>query len=315
MEYKCKICIKNYSSYQSLWIHNKKYHNDNVSHDKSYISHSSVNDKPNISQTSINDKSNIYSCKYCNNTYKHFQSRWKHEKSCKEKNNEIIKLKNEIEQLKSNNKTNNKIITTNSNNNNTNNGTINNVNNTFIINKIGEETVNKLSYDDIKDIFRQHKNCLYHAISYVNFNKNIPENHNFYNSSLEGKYINVFNNDKNEIEKKNKKDFFDTILLSSINITNLLYDKIKDSVSKKKQGVLKKMVDEIRNFSHINHNKKIYITNFNEISYNNKNVVKNTWNKKINNLEITENSDDDSDNESEDSDISRDSFYYATDSD
>ena len=26
MEYKCKICDKNYSSYQSLWIHNKKFH-------------------------------------------------------------------------------------------------------------------------------------------------------------------------------------------------------------------------------------------------------------------------------------------------
>jgi hypothetical protein len=27
MEYKCIICKKDYSSYQSLWIHNKKYHN------------------------------------------------------------------------------------------------------------------------------------------------------------------------------------------------------------------------------------------------------------------------------------------------
>ena len=26
MEYICNICNKHYSSYQSLWIHNKKYH-------------------------------------------------------------------------------------------------------------------------------------------------------------------------------------------------------------------------------------------------------------------------------------------------
>jgi thymidine kinase len=26
MEYECKICIKKYSSYQSIWIHNKKFH-------------------------------------------------------------------------------------------------------------------------------------------------------------------------------------------------------------------------------------------------------------------------------------------------
>ncbi len=29
MEYKCKLCVKDYSSYQSLWIHTKKYHSDN----------------------------------------------------------------------------------------------------------------------------------------------------------------------------------------------------------------------------------------------------------------------------------------------
>jgi len=310
MEYKCKICIKVYSSYQSLWIHNKKYHNS----DPQITTKSTIipTEKP----------QNI--CLYCNKNFSRNDSRYRHEKSCKYKENtknELTELKNKIIELETkiyttNNNQRSKIINTQNNTtNNINNGTINN--NTFIINKIGEETVNKLSYDDIKDIFRQHKNCLHHAISYVNFNKDIPENHNFYNSSLEGKYINVFNNDKNEIEKKNKKDFFDTILLSSINITNLLYDKIKDSVSKKKQGVLKKMVDEIRYFSHIDHNKKIYITNFNEISYNNKNVVKSTWNKKLNNLQITEKSDNESsdDDESEDSDISRDSFYYVSDSD
>ena len=152
---------------------------------------------------------------------------------------------------------------------------------------------------------------MYHAIKYVNFNEKIPENHNFYNSSLEGKYVNVFNNDNNEIEKKNKKDFFDSILLSSINITNLLFDKIKNELSKRKQLKLANMIKEIENIAHLDNNKKIYITNFNEISYNNKKIVKNTWNKKMNDLEISEhNSSSD-----EDSDSSKDSFYYVTDSD
>ncbi len=30
MEYRCNICNKDYSSYQSLWIHNKKYHTDQI---------------------------------------------------------------------------------------------------------------------------------------------------------------------------------------------------------------------------------------------------------------------------------------------
>ena len=307
MEYKCKICIKVYSSYQSLWIHNKKYHNNDVI--KCYENVKKCYDN-------VTNQPKSLTCENCNKIFKFRSAKSVHKKSCKINNSIFIKLEETIEENKKlKEELKNKSNTQNNTTNNINNGTINN--NTFIINKIGEETVNKLSYDDIKDIFRQHKNCLHHAISYVNFNKDIPENHNFYNSSLEGKYINVFNNDKNEIEKKNKKDFFDTILLSSINITNLLYDKIKDSVSKKKQGVLKKMIDEIRHFSHIDYNKKIYITNFNEISYNNKNVVKSTWNKKLNNLQITEKSDNESsdDDESEDSDISRDSFYYVSDSD
>jgi hypothetical protein len=30
MEYKCKNCNKEYKSYQSLWNHNKKFHNHNA---------------------------------------------------------------------------------------------------------------------------------------------------------------------------------------------------------------------------------------------------------------------------------------------
>ena len=136
---------------------------------------------------------------------------------------------------------------------------------------------------------------------------------NFYNSSLEGKYINVFNNDNNEIEKKNKKDFFDSILLSSINITNLLYDKFKNDLSKKKQLKLLNIIKEIENIAYLDNNKKLYITNFNEISYNNKKIVKNTWNKKMNDLNFSE--EKSSSDEEYDSDSSKDSFYYVTDSD
>jgi hypothetical protein len=299
MEYKCNICNKLYSSYQSLWIHNKKYHNK-------------IEKNNNFEQLNNNfttTKNHI--CKFCNKQYKIQQSKWKHEQTCKNKKNITVledennKLKNEIIQLKS-------IIPTNINNGSINNGTINNITNNFVINKIGEEALNKISYDDIKDIFRQQKNCLYHAIKYVNFNEKIPENHNFYNNSLEGKYVNVYNTEKNEVEKQNKKDFYDTVLMSSLNITNLLFDKIKDNVSKVKQKKLKLMIKEIEDIANIDNYKKTYITNFNQISYNNKKIIKNTWDKKLNNVHITE---EESDNESINSDSSKDSFYYATDSD
>jgi len=252
MEYKCNICDKVYSSYQSLWIHNKKFHNPTI------ITNHHI---PSNDQSSNNQK-----CKYCNKMFSHYNNKWRHEKTCKNKeskDNKIDLLEKEIIELKNMITTtnNSKIINKNTNNtNNINHGTINN--NTFIINKIGEESISKLKFKDIKNIFREQKNCLYHAIKYVNFNDKIPENHSFYNSSLEGKYINVFNNDNNEIEKKNKKDFFDSILLSSINITNLLYDKFKNDLSKKKQLKLQNMIKEIENIAHLDNNKKLYITNF-----------------------------------------------------
>ena len=292
----CNICSKKYTSYKSLWNHNKKFHPPIIVN----CGTADVNCGTNTSKT--------YDCLFCKKKFNDRSNRLKHQKICKNKTTELTELKDKIKELESKINTNNKVINKNTINN-INNGTINN----FIINKIGEESISKLKFKDIKNIFREQKNCLYHAIKYVNFNEKIPENHNFYNSSPEGKYINVFNNDNNEIEKKNKKDFFDSILLSSINITNLLYDKFKDELSKKKQLKLSNMIKEIKNIAHLDNNKKLYITNFNEISYNNKKVVKNTWNKKMNDQEVSERNE--SSEEDYDSDSSKDSFYYVTDSD
>ena len=167
MEYKCTICNKLYSSYQSLWIHNKKFHEKSNS-----ITAHNTHFTPIITQSN---------CKYCKKKFTRNYNAIRHEKTCKNKVievSEITELKKEITELKNmittKNTTNNKIINTTNNNNN---GTINNITNNFVINKIGEESISKLKFKDIKNIFREQKNCLYHAIKYVNFNDKIPENH------------------------------------------------------------------------------------------------------------------------------------------
>jgi hypothetical protein len=296
----CNICNKMYASYKSLWNHNKKFHNTG-SHNVVIGSHSGSHSVV-ISEQNSN---NLLSCKYCNILFQNRSNRWRHEKSCKTNKTKIDQLENKIIELQ------NKITTTNNTNIINNNPQFNQQFNNIIINKVGEESLNKLTYENIKNIFREHKNCLHHTIKYVNFNENIPENHNFYNNSLEGKYVNVFNVDKKEIEKKNKKDFYDTVLLSAINIMTTLYDKIKDSVSKIKQQKLLNMINELKDISFIDNTKQIYLTNINEISYNNKQIVKNTWTNKNNSSTITDYYDDNL----SDSDSSKDSFYYLTDSD
>ena len=80
----CIICNKLYSSYQSLWIHNKKFHVTNVQKCTSSIIKS-------------------YICKYCLKNYSSRQNKWNHEQKCKNKENkidDINKLKQTINKFK-----------------------------------------------------------------------------------------------------------------------------------------------------------------------------------------------------------------------
>jgi hypothetical protein len=124
-----------FSSASSIWNHRTKFH----------ISEGLIEHQPIISQTSANnnhasvnkistqlDEAKIYNCRKCNKTYKHIQSRFKHELKC-DKTMEIIST---INNTNSHNTTNN-----------TNNGTINNTsNNTIVINNFNEDNIKYLCY-------------------------------------------------------------------------------------------------------------------------------------------------------------------------
>ena len=85
----CKTCNKTYSSYSSLWNHNKNIHKNTV-----------IECIPNVSKSNqnVNNVEKLYTCKYCNNNYSTRQNRWKHEKKCqiifeeKEKQNNEVKI-------------------------------------------------------------------------------------------------------------------------------------------------------------------------------------------------------------------------------
>lgn len=87
MEYNCKSCKKEYSSYQSLWIHNKKYHSVLIPHNSS------------ITKT--------HKCKNCAKILSRIDNLHRHEKKCNKKTEElqqthIQKLETKIEQLEKN---------------------------------------------------------------------------------------------------------------------------------------------------------------------------------------------------------------------
>jgi len=91
----CNICNKKFSSYKSIWNHNKKFHNcdDNITQTNNEII-----------QTKDNNQSiDSLICKFCKKVLSHRNSRWRHEKTCKNKSQIIIIDKNEYNNLQNKN--------------------------------------------------------------------------------------------------------------------------------------------------------------------------------------------------------------------
>lgn len=113
--FRCNICDKLYKSYQSLWNHNRKFHNNNNNHNviiQSSKSNPSVIQKssksnPKVIQHSSQNNSNIFCCSFCSKTFKYKQGKWKHEQKCSIENNKdkiINDLKQTIIDLQTNQK-------------------------------------------------------------------------------------------------------------------------------------------------------------------------------------------------------------------
>ena len=74
IEYKCKKCPKEYSTYKSLWRHDALKHKVDVSPKLANL----------VADVSHKLVKNELKCNFCDNTYKHRSSKSKHEKKCKQ---------------------------------------------------------------------------------------------------------------------------------------------------------------------------------------------------------------------------------------
>ncbi len=259
----CDLCNKNYKDKSGLWYHNKKFHD--------IKSHAEVSLK---SVESKSVKNNLYSCKYCDNEYKHKQSKYKHEKTCmnKNQNNNLVtkieKLEKQIDKLK--NKPTKKII-----------NNINNIGSINTFNKIcniGEENINLLSNDEKQFIMSQGMNSIVSLIDYLNFNDKLPQHHNFYTSAINDKHVNTIDYKNNCIIKKTKKDLFDQILSS--HMTKL------ESITKNSVH-FSKIFDKLKSFIYLKQGKKEFISQLNLLSYNKKNIIIQSWDKLISDDSLT----------------------------
>jgi len=89
MEYSCKICVKKYKSYKSLWKHTNIYHKLEDNPKNNHNNHSNITQKITQNSPKVDAK---YNCRNCNKEYNFPQGRWRHEKQCKETKNNNISL-------------------------------------------------------------------------------------------------------------------------------------------------------------------------------------------------------------------------------
>ena len=203
INYNCKLCNKYYASYQSLWIHNKKFHNNMVNEKKQI-----VNDIKYLENNLVNENINKNKCKYCNKLLSCKQSKSQHHKICKQKNTivdsnidkKFEEFKNTILEIlqkdaKIHPKTLQKINKQLINNGTINNGTINNINNTFV--KFGNEQLSSLlTHNDMLKIINKNCLCIEESIKSVHFNKKLPEYNNIFITNMKDTIAYIFDGSK-----------------------------------------------------------------------------------------------------------------------
>ena len=258
VEFPCKVCNKDYSSYKSLWNHNNKFHNNNLPHTTS---------KPlNFTSNSLNFTSNSlnFECIFCNKIFNRKDNLQRHNKTCKLINNNKI---NKIEQLEEKNKElentinemkkqfslilkekgkmhhktlqkiNNQLNNT-TNSNNINSGNI--INNTFV--KFGELEYQKvLNNSQIKQILNKQYQSLEESIKQIHFNEELPEYSNIFITNMKDDLAYIFNG-KQFISVRKNEMIHELIDIHTKEI-NLSLEKNKNKLNEKYVIRLEKFLD------------------------------------------------------------------------
>jgi len=274
--YKCKKCIKEYSTYKSLWRH------DALKHKVTVVE----NVVPVVEDVVVNvvEKNDNKVCKKCNRVFCDRIYRWRHEQKCKIMDNkieEINEIKNKVAELEEIIKTNKLSKTKNINNGSINNGSINNgsinngsINNNNIINNI---TINALGRENIieklteKEKFDLLTDILFKEIPHVELIRKIFNNDKFVEdrntmiTNLQTKTCLAYNDESKKFEAKNKSEHIDNVIYYRHKDIRNLYKEMYDN-KKIKQNARKLIEDYIEQFDNLK-NTESYKKNKEEIIY------------------------------------------------
>ena len=263
-QYECKICNKSYASYQSLWIHNKKFHTIVV------LKTSRTSEK--TSETSENILKKNYNCRKCNKVFHNIKTRWSHEKICNF--NTVLIKKNQI--LKTDivkiNDQSNTIVKMNKSPNN--NSIIQN--NIFIQNPINDNTI---TFNDKKIKYFSYKDQLYFKAKDIMQIIGYEDTKQFIRNNIDDKHKiilkNFINNNQVDYELKN---FLENQEPKTIYINKNGYDEIIKKTSKDTKNfnnwfnnIYLKLTNKIKSNEMILYNNMIDTNNF-TLFYDNINI-------------------------------------------
>ncbi len=289
--YTCNICNKNYKSYKTLWKHNKDFHTQ-----KNDLLHTKNTQNIHSLSTSERPKKTLRTiCNYCKLEYASYNSVMRHEKKCKEKNNDIIDISNNtiseqitkilqkdnvnkmtinkinklLSQLNINNTTNNINNTTTNNNN----GIINN--NTFNIIQLGEEDLTDfLTKKEIIGILNKKKNALLELLKVGHFNPKYPQLHSIILTDRNKNNMYVYSKKRKEFIIKNKDEVINDLIDYKVHDIEQFYglyqDILEDHVKTQIEIIIE---DRYENDNKPKENKQIR-EDVHNLMYNNRNVVK-----------------------------------------
>ncbi len=266
MDFKCEICNIYYKSNSGLWKHNLKNHTT-----KNIIEQSNDNAKIKTSTSEDDGNKKKYFCRNCNKQLSDRNSRWRHEKNCKNVSiniiNEKVKiLEKTIDELKS--KPN--IV-----NNYTTNNTLNE-RKIVIHSSPGTESIAHLSIEQQRAIINKGLNSLMYLIKMTNFDKNTPENHSYCVTALNDKHASVIDTKTNAIIKTDKTELFDKVLIGNIKKLETIAE--NKYFGSNEREVYKLRLEDLKNILFKSkRGSKAYYNELNLLSYNNKELVYDTW--------------------------------------
>ncbi len=296
----CKICNKNYKSYQSHWNHNYKYHKNHIP----ILSPKFNSDIPILSPLN-NDatliKSEKKTCSYCDKELSSYKNLHRHLQICKRKEDpeEIInKLKkiikdrdDKIEEIKKNvtdlvnknckvhpktlQKIQNILTNNNSNSNNTiNNGTINNI--TINIVPFGkEDTTNVLSQKTKREILNKKHQALYACIEKVHFNKDYPQFNNVMITNMKTNEAHVYNDDTKSFILANKDDVIGDLIDNRLTDIEEFKELLIDDLPPGTIEIINKLVDKWDNGKDVQDKIKLILFNNRQLTIDNKTTLTN----------------------------------------